>query len=684
MNHAAIADPSGRPLSGNQPSGDDVRTFTIDTVAPINASAPSLNPASDRGISNSDGITNVTKPQFDGTGEPGSIVTIFSAWLPVASGACDASGAYHITISTALANGTHSITAKAVDLAGNSSAMSGAANVTIDSAVLLATIAPVTPSPRRTPVSSIAITFTRAVYGFNYGYNLGGLVLKRDGGANLLTKSQTFTTTDNITWTLGNLEGITGTSGTYPLVLSKSASGITDVAGNSLAANAWSQWVFAPAPITMDGDVTVNGTAGDDAFALSTDGSHLYLGVTLAGQSIAYYTYLAHGPATNKVIVNGMGGKDKITIDGGPANESVAVRGASATFTGSTTTGPYQVVATDIDEIRVTAGPGTGQIASMYDSTGATDTFTSHAGYAEMSGTGYYDKVTGFAVTAYSSGDAGDVAKFYDSPGADIFTARPRLAQMEYPGYATHAAQGFRNQYAYSTAGGTDEAHFYDSKAVDTFTVSVYGASMTGPGTSPDFSNRAFGFAKSFGHSTAGGSDVSNLFDSWGNDTYKSWANGDAFMDTPTYDAWSYGFASSYGRCTAGGSNDVAYLYDSSGNDVFVAKAYGQYACTYWWGNWRMASGFDKVYFVSENGGTDEVFLFDASGSDEFYGSGSIARLSGTALFYRTMVSYFYEAQGFDRVTVLGTSGGTNHRTMVLPLDYALAFYGTWTGDPWP
>jgi len=81
------------------------------------------------------------------------------------------------------------------------------------------------------------------------------------------------------------------------------------------------------------------------------------------------------------------------------------------------------------------------------------------------------------------------------------------------------------------------------------------------------------------------------------------------------------------------------------------------------------------VYAISENGGAgDQAFLYDTFRDDEFYGSGSIARLHDAAL-----AAYFFEVQGFDRIHAYGTFGGTNHRTLLLPLDYALAFYGTWT-----
>ena len=134
-------------------------------------------------------------------------------------------------------------------------------------------------------------------------------------------------------------------------------------------------------------------------------------------------------------------------------------------------------------------------------------------------------------------------------------------------------AYGFAWNYGYSTAGGTDEARFYDSPGDDTFTVKAYAnqGSMSGPG----FYNYASGFARYYGYSTAGGSDFSRLSDSKGDDVYKAWANRDAQMDTATIDAFSYGFAWNYGYSTAGGANDVAYLYDSSGDDTFVAKPAG-------------------------------------------------------------------------------------------------------------
>ena len=76
--------------------------------------------------------------------------------------------------------------------------------------------------------------------------------LTRNGGGNLLTGSQSLTSADNITWTLGGLSGLTAASGAYTLTLTAAASGIVDGVGNPLAANASDTWTTDAQPPTVD------------------------------------------------------------------------------------------------------------------------------------------------------------------------------------------------------------------------------------------------------------------------------------------------------------------------------------------------------------------------------------------------------------------------------------------------
>jgi hypothetical protein len=111
---------------------------TKDTTTPATPSVPDLAAASDTGSSATDNITSITTPTFTGTAEAGSTVTIFSDGVAVGSGV--ATGGTYAVATSALAAGTHSMTATATDTAGNISATSTGLAMTID------TTAPSAPS----------------------------------------------------------------------------------------------------------------------------------------------------------------------------------------------------------------------------------------------------------------------------------------------------------------------------------------------------------------------------------------------------------------------------------------------------------------------------------------------------------------------------------------------------------
>jgi subtilisin-like proprotein convertase family protein len=135
----------------------------------------------------------------------------------------------------------------------------------VDTTAPTADVTDVTPDPRTTAVGSITIVFSEAVTGFD----LSDLTLRRDGGSNLLTGSQTLTTGDNVTWTLGNLSGLTGTVGTYVLTLTAAGSGVQDAAQNTLAGNAADAWAVVPVAALSVSDPTVAEGGGSAVFTVS-------------------------------------------------------------------------------------------------------------------------------------------------------------------------------------------------------------------------------------------------------------------------------------------------------------------------------------------------------------------------------------------------------------------------------
>ncbi len=112
-------------------------------------------------------------------------------------------------------------------------------------------------SPRTSAVSSLTITFSEPVTGFDKA----DLSLTRNGAAVALSGA-TLTSGDNVTWTLGNLANLTGTPGNYVFTLTAAASGITDVAGNALAGNAGTTWTVN----SGQSSVTVNGSSASTVF----------------------------------------------------------------------------------------------------------------------------------------------------------------------------------------------------------------------------------------------------------------------------------------------------------------------------------------------------------------------------------------------------------------------------------
>jgi hypothetical protein len=134
-------------------------TVTTDTTAPAVPSAPDLVASSDSGVSDTDNITRVTTPTFTGTAEANATVTLFDGTTIIGTGKANASGVWSIASST-LADGVHSITATATDLAGNTSAPSAALAVTIDTTAPSSGIVPGIPTPDPNGISTTTLTST--------------------------------------------------------------------------------------------------------------------------------------------------------------------------------------------------------------------------------------------------------------------------------------------------------------------------------------------------------------------------------------------------------------------------------------------------------------------------------------------------------------------------------------------
>ncbi|QVV61185.1 BapA/Bap/LapF family large adhesin [Leclercia sp. Colony189] len=125
---------SATDAAGNVSGTSPAFSLNVDTVAPL---APVLANVVDdvgtlTGTVNNGGITNDTRPTFNGTGEAGSIVTILVDGEAVGTAVVNAAGNWTFTPDTALAEGLRSVTFTATDPAGNTGPASAAFTLTVD------------------------------------------------------------------------------------------------------------------------------------------------------------------------------------------------------------------------------------------------------------------------------------------------------------------------------------------------------------------------------------------------------------------------------------------------------------------------------------------------------------------------------------------------------------------------
>ncbi|MHC4176686.1 MAG: Ig-like domain-containing protein, partial [Planctomycetota bacterium] len=160
-----------------------------------------------------------------------------------------------------------------------------------------------------------------------------------------------------------------------------------------------------------------------------------------------------------------------------------------------------------------------------------------------------------------------------------------------------------------------------------------YSANLTGPGYCIDVVNAA-----EITFIGGGGNDKAYLYDSAGNDVFVATTasgtlSGDGFRNC------ARGFDRVWAFATAGG-NDLAIFSDSPGNDVFIGTP--DHAELYGNGFYRFASNFDRVHARATAGGNDLAVFHDSPGNDTFIGTPAYAELYGNG--------FYLLARNFDRV----------------------------------
>lgn len=260
-NHIATLDTDGGDFlwrafmssDGDQPVELDQLEIVFDDItAPVTPNIPDLQSSSDTGVLNTDNITSDNTPTFDiECTEADSTITLYSnnpaANTVVATHNCTLIGATSITITPALADGVHNITATETDVAGNESSHSPELELTIDTSIAPTTI--------NTPTTGSPVTGTA---------ELGSTVtVTTDSGATCTTTADALTGMYSCNLSPDPIDGENIT-----------ATAVDEAGNNNSVTETGGIDTDAPTSPTVDtvqaGDTTITGT-GEDGTTITLD-----------------------------------------------------------------------------------------------------------------------------------------------------------------------------------------------------------------------------------------------------------------------------------------------------------------------------------------------------------------------------------------------------------------------------
>ena len=248
--------------AGNLSADSSAFNVTIDTVAP---NAPGFSGFAPDGHLITNGSTNVNHITLQGGALPNSTIKIFDGTTQIGTATVDSNGIWSF-VTAALADGSHSLTSKTMDAAGNLSVSSTALNITVD------TVSPDAP----------------ALLSFSPDSNVVG-----DGITNV----------NHVT-----LNGAAAAGGTVKIY-----DGTTLI--GSTVADANGAWSFATATLA-DGKHTFTGKAIDTAGNLSAASGALNVTVdTVAPNAPGFSSFAPDGHLVTSGAIN----VNQITLKGGAA-----------------------------------------------------------------------------------------------------------------------------------------------------------------------------------------------------------------------------------------------------------------------------------------------------------------------------------------------------------------------------
>ncbi|NBT63197.1 MAG: hypothetical protein EBT02_15655, partial [Planctomycetia bacterium] len=240
---------------------------------------------------------------------------------------------------------------KFADAFANQNLASNALKISVDTSAPVATFAQVA-TPRNTSVSSLDVTFTESVSGFD----VSDLSLTFNG--NVVSLSNVSISGSGANYTISGLN--TTAQGAYVLALNFNASGISDAAGNALGANAsvsWSVDTSSPAvAITSSTNKLNPGQNATITFTFSTAPSGFDVSdITAVGGAISGLTKSSNTVYTATLTpAANFSGNGSVAVSNGYTNSAgtTGLPGLSETIAVDTVA-PTAVISSSVDRLGV-------------------------------------------------------------------------------------------------------------------------------------------------------------------------------------------------------------------------------------------------------------------------------------------------------------------------------------------
>ncbi len=364
LNGGTLADATGNNAVLTLNSVGSTTAVLVDAVNPSAPTTPDLALASDSGTSGTDNVTSNTTPTLTGSAEAGSTVTLYDTDGTVLGTTTATGGNWSITSST-LSSGSHTITAKVTDAAGNVSSASAGLAITID-AVAPSTVALSTTSLADTVATSgstLATLSATDTSGLTYSlvagagdtnngrFTITGTDLKA-GGSNLAAGTydirvratdaagnytdQTFTVTVTSGPSVASINrtgasALTNASSVdYTVTYNESVTGVdvsdfvltaTGTAGGTIASISGSGTTYTVTVNSLSGDGTLRLDLNNSGTGIVNAGTQAITGGYTSGQTYTLDTTAPTAPSALDMTVgsdSGISDTDNITSDTTP------------------------------------------------------------------------------------------------------------------------------------------------------------------------------------------------------------------------------------------------------------------------------------------------------------------------------------------------------------------------------